>query len=187
MTPPTRKEGFVVKELPDEILVYDTERHEAHCLNPTAAFVWKHCDGEKSVKQIAELLRAELDVRDAEELVWWALHRLGKARLLTEPASPPPKVAGRSRRELVRRLGLVGGLSVLIPVVSSIDRADSCRSGGNMRAHRRVRRPARRDALRPPLHEDLSIWRLLLTAARRDAPLWRVADASDSAPPLARG
>ena len=120
MTPPTRKEGFVVKELPDEILVYDTESHQAHCLNPTAAFVWKHCDGEKSVEQIAELLHAELDVRDAEELVWWALRRLEKARLLTEPVSPPPKVARRSRRELVRRLGLVGGLSVLLPVVSSI-------------------------------------------------------------------
>ena len=120
MTPRARQQGIVVKELPDELLVYDTERHRAHCLNRTAALVWKHCDGGKSVEQIAELLRAELEVPDAEELVWWALHRLGKARLLTEPMSPPPEVARYSRRELVRRLGLVGGMSVLIPVVSSI-------------------------------------------------------------------
>ena len=118
--PTARKEGLVVKELPDEILVYDTERHKAHCLNPTAALVWKQCDGEKSVEQIAKRLGAELEVGDAEELVWWALRRLEKARLLAEPVSPPPKVADRSRRDVVRRLGLVGGLSVIIPVVSSI-------------------------------------------------------------------
>lgn len=120
MTPHAREDGLVVKELPDELLVYDTERHRAHCLNPTAALVWKHCDGGKSVEQIAELLRAELDVPHAEKLVWSALHRLGKARLLREPMSPPPEVARCSRRELVRRLGLVGALAVLVPVVTSI-------------------------------------------------------------------
>ena len=42
MKPRARTEGLVVTELPDELLVYDLERHRAHCLNPTAALVFKH-------------------------------------------------------------------------------------------------------------------------------------------------
>ncbi len=39
--PHGRKDGLVVKELGNETLVYDLERDEAHCLNQTAALVWK--------------------------------------------------------------------------------------------------------------------------------------------------
>ena len=42
MKPRARTEGLVVTELPDELLVYDLERHRAYCLNPTAALVFKH-------------------------------------------------------------------------------------------------------------------------------------------------
>jgi hypothetical protein len=43
--PQARTEGLTVRELAEETLVYDKERHKAHCLNRTAACVWKHCDG----------------------------------------------------------------------------------------------------------------------------------------------
>ncbi len=120
MKPQACKDGIVVKELSDELLVYDTDTHRAHCLNPTAALVWKHCDGKRTVKEIAGVLRAQWNVSATEEVVWMALDRLGKAHLLKERMSPPPEVARYSRRELVRKLGLVGGLSVLVPLVSSV-------------------------------------------------------------------
>ena len=47
--PRARKEGLVVQDMPDELLVYDVDRHKAHCLNQTAALVWKRCDGKTSV------------------------------------------------------------------------------------------------------------------------------------------
>src|SRR5262249_57163726 len=60
MKPEKRREGLVVKELPEEILVYDLERHKAHCLNPAAAVVFKHSNGERSVAELARLLRREV-------------------------------------------------------------------------------------------------------------------------------
>ena len=44
--PHARTDNLVIRELDDETLVYDMERDEAHCLNQTAALVWKQCDGK---------------------------------------------------------------------------------------------------------------------------------------------
>ena len=43
--PQARKDGLIIKALTDEVVVYDLERHEVHCLNRVAALVWQHCDG----------------------------------------------------------------------------------------------------------------------------------------------
>ena len=43
--PLARKEGLVIQELPVEVLVYDLDRDKAHCLNETAAMVWRKCNG----------------------------------------------------------------------------------------------------------------------------------------------
>jgi hypothetical protein len=115
--PRARKGGLVIEELPDEVLVYDLKREKAHCLNPIAALVWRHCDGETSVTEMVRLLRAELKTPVGEELVWFALDQLEKSLLLQERLTRPP--GGRlSRRELVRRLGLTAG--VTLPLITSI-------------------------------------------------------------------
>ena len=44
--PVARQEGLVIQEMPDEVLVFDLKTNKAHCLNETAAFVWKACDGK---------------------------------------------------------------------------------------------------------------------------------------------
>lgn len=120
MVPRAREDRLVVHELPDEVLVYDLDRHKAHCLNRTAALVWRHCDGQTSVAEMAALLQKELKLPADETVVWLALDGLGKAHLLRERMRPPAGPAPLSRRELMRRLGLGGGLSVLLPVVISI-------------------------------------------------------------------
>lgn len=119
-TPKARQTDLVVEELPEETLVYDLKRDKAHCLNPTAALVWSRCDGRTSVADMAALLERELDLPADESLVWMALDRLGKARLLEEPVTPPGEAAGYSRREMMRTLGRVAGLTLLLPAVSSI-------------------------------------------------------------------
>jgi len=117
MKPRVRKDGLVVTELPDELLVYDLERHKAHCLNPTAALVFKRCDGRSSVKQIARALGQELDVAADERLVWLSLERLEKAHLLEARPEPPLAPESYSRRELVRRVGLA---VATLPVVATV-------------------------------------------------------------------
>jgi hypothetical protein len=117
MKPRARKDDLVLTELPDELLVYDLERHKAHCLNPTAALVFKHCDGRTSVKQIARTLGSELDIAPDEGLVWLSLERLDKARLLEARPAPPQATQRYSRRDLVRRVGLA---VATLPVVATV-------------------------------------------------------------------
>jgi hypothetical protein len=117
--PLARKEGLLVQELPHEVLVYDSERHKAHCLNPTAALVWKHCDGRTSVSEMARLLEKSLGTSALDEdVVWCALNQLEKDHLLEEKLMWPAGVQPISRRELVRRLGI--GAAIAIPLVTSI-------------------------------------------------------------------
>jgi hypothetical protein len=117
LAPRARKEGLVIEELPDEVLVYDLKRDKAHCLNPMAALVWRHCDGETSMAEMVRLLQAELKTPVDEELAWFALDQLEKSLLLQERLTRPP--GGRlSRRELVRRLGLTAGIT--LPLITSI-------------------------------------------------------------------
>jgi len=103
--PKARAANLVVRELPEEVLVYDLERHRAVCLNRTAAFVWKRCDGRMSVGALSRMLAGELRVPVREELVWLALEQLGRDRLLEERIARPAALPRMSRRELMRGLG----------------------------------------------------------------------------------
>jgi hypothetical protein len=107
-----------VKELDDEVLVYDLETNKAHCLNQTAARVWKICDGSSTVAQARELMEKEAGSPVPVEMVWLALDQLEQFKLLSEPVSRPAHLAGMSRRQLMRSLGLAAAIS--IPVITSI-------------------------------------------------------------------
>lgn len=111
--PQARDEGLVIQELDDEVLVYDLDRHRSHCLNRTAALVWRHCDGKTSIAKMSALLQRELSAPAGEEAVWLALDRLGRAHLLRERLPLPMNAARTSRRALVRKLALVGGLALI--------------------------------------------------------------------------
>ena len=118
--PTTRKSQLLVQELPDEVLVYDVERNEVHCLNGTAARVWALCDGEHTVSEIAKQLGTDLSPSDAEALVWCALDQFTEKQLLEDNSESPVashRPADMTRRQMVLRIGLVVGL---LPVVDSI-------------------------------------------------------------------
>jgi hypothetical protein len=115
--PLARKEGLVIQELPEEVLVYDLDRDRAHCLNETAAFVWQRCDGRTSAGEIARSLGQKVNAPVDEKVVWFAIDQLGRNHLMTTPV-PPQLVAGLNRREMVRALGLAA--AVAVPVVASI-------------------------------------------------------------------
>ena len=115
--PRRRKKGLAVQNLANEVLVYDLERHRAHCLNKAAALVWRQCDGETSVSDMARVLKEKLDTPADPELIRYALDRLGRAHLLEGRAVP----AKYSRRDFMQRLKKIGlAASVALPVVSSI-------------------------------------------------------------------
>ena len=116
--PLARKEGLVIQELPDEVLVYDLDRDRAHCLNETAAFVWQRCDGRTSTVEIARSLGQKVNAPVDEKVVWFAIDQLGRNHLMASLPVPPQSVAGLNRREMVRVLGIAA--AVAVPVVASI-------------------------------------------------------------------
>lgn len=113
-----RSEELVVRDLPDEVLIYDLKSHKAHCLNETAAFIWNHCDGQRTAGEIAKLMEKEWRTPVTDDAVWFTLDKLGKADLLQERITLPQSQAGMSRRSAVRRLGL--GALLAAPVVMSL-------------------------------------------------------------------
>ncbi len=117
MKPHGRKEGLIVEDLSDETLVYDREQHKAHCLNQTAAFVWRRCDGQTSVSELARLVEDELGIPTTDDVVWLALDRLDRAHLLQKRGQQGTETRRYSRRELVKRLAHVG---IAVPMVASI-------------------------------------------------------------------
>ena len=111
VSPKRRTEGVIESELPDELLVYDLERHRAHALNRTAALVWKACDGRRTVGEIANVIGRELGRPVDERLVRLALRQLGERWLLEGMASAG--LVSKSRRELFQK---AAAGAVLIPL-----------------------------------------------------------------------
>ena len=120
LLPRARQDELVVEELQDETLVYDLKRHKARCLNRTAALVWRCCDGQTSVAEVAALLEERLAIPTDEAVVWMALDRLSRADLLSEPVTLPADRAQYSRRQMLRTLRRAAGISLLLPVIESI-------------------------------------------------------------------
>ncbi len=126
-TPTARRDRLIVRELENETLVYDQARDEAHCLNQTAALVWKHCDGRTTVDEIAICVSGELKEAIDPKVVWLALAQLRRKRLLLERVprgdsnSIQLRYAGRpriSRRELALRLG--HAMVIALPLITTI-------------------------------------------------------------------
>jgi hypothetical protein len=120
MTPRARTEGLSIETVDDDLLVYDLDRARAHRLNATAALVWRSADGRRSVADLAEVLRRDLDAAADENLVLCSLDRLAGAGLLEAAPQRAADAVRASRREFVRKVGAVGALSLLLPMVTSI-------------------------------------------------------------------
>ncbi len=117
LLPLARTDGLIVKELEDEVLVYDLKRDKAHCLNSTAASVWKRCDGKLAVTDMTRLLEKEFKSPVKDEVVWLALQQLDKFHLLQQRGTVSSGGPGLSRRDLVRRIGIS---ALLLPAIISV-------------------------------------------------------------------
>jgi hypothetical protein len=129
--PRARREGLIVQELVDETLVYDLRRHKAHCLNPSAALIWQHCDGTRSLKQVCQSVSKQLKREVAAEEVTYGVEQLAKAGLIKQWEGVASK--GMSRREVIKRMGVAAaaGLPVVTSIVSpSAVQAATCRRPG---------------------------------------------------------
>ncbi len=114
--PIARKEGLVIQEMPEEVLVYDLDTNKAHCLNQTAAFVWKSCDGRNSVADITKLVGDDAGNDVPEDLVWLAIDQLSEKNLLANNLKAD--FGGTTRREVIKKIGLAAVIG--LPLVASL-------------------------------------------------------------------
>lgn len=117
--PRARTEKLLIQELADETLVFDLERNRAHCLNRSAASIWKHCDGKTSIREISKAVSQALDAKIDERAVWFAISQFNKDHLLDHRLPVPPAMfAGMNRRQMIRALGVAA--AVAVPLVTSV-------------------------------------------------------------------
>jgi hypothetical protein len=115
--PKARKKDLLVETIDSEVLVYDLRNSRAHCLNKTAAFVWRYCDGKTSIRELEGKLQKEVGAKDCQELLAVAMRELSKAGLLQQEIPSGDERQTISRRDLIRRIGIA---AATIPAVTSI-------------------------------------------------------------------
>jgi hypothetical protein len=115
VVPRARTNRLVTRELGDELVVYDLERHKAYCLNRVAMLVFRGCDGETTIPDMARRIGGALGLPVDEQAVRLGLVRLEKAHLLDSPVA---QILHTSRREMLRTLGRAA--VVVVPLVTAI-------------------------------------------------------------------
>ena len=118
--PLARTADLVVQEVDTEVLVYDEKSHEAHCLNPTSALVWRHCDGRTTASEMAAILHRTLGTPLDIDVVEVALEQLAKADLVHELTVPFRSAAAVTRRRMLGRLSAAGVAMALAPLVTTV-------------------------------------------------------------------
>jgi hypothetical protein len=114
LLPRARQDGLLEERVDEELLLYDQNSHTAHCLSPVAACVWRHCDGEHDVTELAQLAGVSGD------LVADALRELRDKDLLdAEPQVIQGTVPGESRRQAIVRAARYGAAAVAGSMVVS--------------------------------------------------------------------
>lgn len=85
MKPIARRNDLLIQRDTGELFIEDLLNRKHIRLNPTSAYVWERCDGNKETYEIAAEMADELGVSVSEGVVLMALNRLYYERLL-EPA-----------------------------------------------------------------------------------------------------
>lgn len=123
--PLARREGLVVQELKGEVLVYDLTTNKAHCLNESAANIWKNCDGTQTIGEIARSFKKNAGRPVDEDFVWLAIEQLNGLDLLEQELKPDFR--GRTRREVLRKIGLASVIA--LPIISSLVAPQAAQAG----------------------------------------------------------
>ncbi len=62
---PTKTDRYLVRDLADELVLYDAESKKFHVLNATLREIFLHCDGQHSVDDLTRILVQEFEVDES--------------------------------------------------------------------------------------------------------------------------
>jgi hypothetical protein len=119
MRPLAHRDALLLQDVGDQLVVFDQRRQRLHVLSRSAALVWRHCDGQRDIAELAGIIGRELGAPVNDEVILLALEQLREAELLSVRGDSTPLGDSVSRREMLSRAmgGLAAGL--LLPVVTS--------------------------------------------------------------------
>lgn len=118
----------------DEVIVYDPETHEAHCLTAIAASVFRSCDGTRSLDELAALLPAAvpgaLSRANTVQLVVDELRARGL--LETDETAPAVEAPRPTRAQFARRFGAAAAAVLFVEslVAPTAAQAATCAGTG---------------------------------------------------------
>jgi hypothetical protein len=117
--PKAKTNNLLTEEVAGELLVFDVTNNRAHCLNASAAAIWRHCDGTRSVESLAGHLFPQLGPSDSTRLVAVGIERLSRRRLLED--SPSQAMVDLSKRQMLKKVALVAAAAgVAAPLISTV-------------------------------------------------------------------
>ncbi|MGI8863624.1 MAG: PqqD family protein [Solirubrobacteraceae bacterium] len=118
----------MIEQVADEVVAYDLQTKEAHCLKAVAAFVFSNADGRTTVAEITARAEKGLATPTTEAEIIDAVQQLEQIGLLTSPlivrngnGLAVEDDDGLSRRQMMRRMGIAGAVTVgATPLITSI-------------------------------------------------------------------
>jgi hypothetical protein len=108
---------ITIQDVESETLIYDERSHKAWCLNRSSASIWRLCNGQHTVAQIAAMAAGDLRSPVSEDLVLLTLEELSQKELL-EPQTIELLPQGLSRRQMIGKAGLAA--AALLPVIAAL-------------------------------------------------------------------
>lgn len=115
IVPGVRQHGILVTVVGDETIVYDTETHKVHHLNPAQTCVWNACQVARPYDALLRELHVTAKMDDAT--LKQCLQQLQEASLMS-PALPGAGKTGMNRRRFMKMAGAAGAIAV--PAIFSI-------------------------------------------------------------------
>lgn len=112
---PKAASGVHVTPVGDELMVHVTGSAETHLLSPSTATIWRRCDGQTSVDDLASEF-AEHPTEHRYELVQAALDQLESAGLVVD-AGGSTAVERESRRRFLKKAALA---AIAVPTITTI-------------------------------------------------------------------
>ncbi len=75
---PLKKDKIVIKNIGNELVLYNAETKAIHVLNNTSSMVWEYCDGKHNLEMIENKIREKFKVSSAEDIKYDIRETLNK-------------------------------------------------------------------------------------------------------------
>lgn len=115
--PDLRTRNIVVKELPDELLIYDLDKNKAFCLNKTARLIMDECDGVSTIEEAVKSLNRKLKTNISEEMIWMVIEQLKKADFIEQDYQVPIETTRVTRRKILQSAAALG---IALPMITTL-------------------------------------------------------------------